>query len=82
MTTQSKKPKGTIPLQDLEVRVLSDDKKRPVSVSHLHVTRLHIDDAMQFCFEIICVDNAGNIKAAKTDRQGRYVQGRLTRVMV
>ena len=30
---------------------------------------------LQFCFEIICVDQDGNIKAAKVDRQGRYVQG-------
>lgn len=56
---ESTKPKGTIPLRDLEVREIVQDK-RP------------------FCFEILCVNSDGNIKAAKTDRQGKYVQGRHT----
>ena len=59
-STQSTKPKGTIPLQNLEVR---EYPKKPN------------------CFEILCVDGEGSVKAAKVNRQGQYVQGENIRCL-
>ena len=56
-TPDASKPKGTIPLENLIVREITNSKK-------------------QHCFEVVCEESAGTIKAAKANKDGQLVQGR------